>query len=40
QIFGKTISSVQSFRSNDITKNINESKLSNDILNIRELSID
>ena len=40
QIFGKNISSVQSFSSNGITKNINESKLSNDILNIRELSID
>jgi len=40
QIFGKKISSIQSFSSNDITKNINEGKLSNDILNIRELSID
>jgi cell division protein FtsZ len=40
QIFGKNISNVQSFRSNDLTKNINGSKLSNDILNIRELSID
>jgi cell division protein FtsZ len=40
QIFGKKVSSISSFNENILPKNLNESKLSNDILNIRELSID
>ena len=40
QIFGQNISSIPSFSNNDIAKNLNESKLSNDILNIKELSFD
>jgi len=40
QIFGKNISSIPSFNENILPKSLNESKLSNDILNIRELSID
>jgi len=40
QIFGKKISNISSFNENILPKNLNESKLSNDILNIRELSMD
>jgi cell division protein FtsZ len=40
QIFGKSISSLPSFGSSDLPKSVNEGKLSSDILNIRELSVD
>jgi cell division protein FtsZ len=40
QIFGKSISSLPTFGSSDLPKSVNESKLSSDILNIKELSID
>ena len=40
QIFGKSISSLPSFGNSDLQKSGSESKLSSDILNIRELSID
>lgn len=40
QIFGKNISSMPSFKNNMLTENLSESKLSNDILNIKELSFD
>ncbi len=40
QIFGNSTSGVQSFGSSALPKSVSESKLSSDILNIRELSID